>query len=149
MAAFLALCACAVHAGIDDLDWLAGCWAYEGRNAGSGEQWMAPAGGTMFGLSRTVSGGRTVAYEYLRIVEEEDGTLALIASPSGQATARFAMLSMAEREVVFSNPEHDFPQRIIYRLGDDGALLGRVEGIVDGQERAANFPMRRTRCAGE
>ncbi len=100
----------------------------------------------MLGMSRTVSGGKTVAFEYLRIIEEENGWISLIASPSGQETARFRMVSMSANDVVFENPEHDFPQRIIYRLTDDGKLLGRIEGVVDGTERVADFPMTRTNC---
>ena len=56
------------------------------------------------------------------------------------------MLSLTEYEVVFENPDHDFPQRIIYRLGDNGALLGRIEGNSEGQEVAVDFPMTRTKC---
>ena len=134
------------RAAVADLQWLAGCWSQDGREAGSVEQWTAPAGGTMLGMSRTVSGGKTVAFEYLRIVEQEDGWFGLIASPSGQETARFKMVGISENEVVFENKEHDFPQRIVYRLIGNGKLLGRIEGIVDGAERGADFPMTRTNC---
>jgi hypothetical protein len=53
---------------------------------------------------------------------------------------------MDTNEVVFENPEHDFPQRIIYRLIANGKLLGRIEGVVDGTERSADFPMTRSDC---
>jgi hypothetical protein len=134
------------RADVADLQWLAGCWSQDGQAAGSVEQWMAPAGGTMLGMNRTVSGGKTVAFEYLRIVEEEGGWIVLIASPSGQETARFNMVSMSENDVVFENKEHDFPQRIIYRLVASGKLLGRIEGVIDGAERSADFPMTRADC---
>ena len=103
----------------------------------------------MLGMSRIVSGGKTVAFEYLRIVEEEDGWIGLVASPSGQETARFNLVSMSTTEVIFENPEHDFPQRIMYRLTSDGNLLGRIEGTVNGTERAVDFPMTRTKCGNE
>ncbi len=134
------------RADVADLQWLAGCWSQDGQEAGSVEQWTAPAGGTMLGMNRTVSGGKTVAFEYLRIVEEEGGWIVLIASPSGQETARFNMVSMSENDVVFENKEHDFPQRIIYRLVASGKLLGRIEGVIDGAERSADFPMTRADC---
>lgn len=37
------------HADVADLQWLAGCWSQDGREAGLVEQWTAPAGGTMLG----------------------------------------------------------------------------------------------------
>lgn len=60
-------------ASVADLAWLAGCWASVGGEAGSGEQWTAPAGKTLLGVSRTVIDSRTVAYEFVRIRETEAG----------------------------------------------------------------------------
>lgn len=136
----------ALPATVEDLGWLSGCWAAVNQEPGSGEQWMPPAGSTMFGVSRSVRNGETVAFEFIRIVEQEDGGLQFIASPSGQSTASFSMLSMGDREVIFENPDHDFPQRIIYRLMSDEDLLGRIEGTIDGKERAIDFPMKKIDC---
>jgi hypothetical protein len=136
----------AAHADLSDLKWMVGCWAQDGQDPGSVELWIAPVGGSMLGMNRTVTDGRTVAFEYLRIVEREDGGITLVASPSGQETARFQLVSMSEREVTFENPDHDFPQRIIYRLIDRSRLHGRIEGLIDGEERSADFPMTRMQC---
>ncbi|MCB1009826.1 MAG: hypothetical protein KDB94_13155, partial [Acidobacteria bacterium] len=46
-------------ARVEALAWLAGCWAPDGGESGSVEQWTAPAGGTMLGLSRTIRNGTT------------------------------------------------------------------------------------------
>ncbi len=130
---------------VADLGWLAGCWSSDGREAESGEQWMAPAGGTMLGVARTVRDSKTVAYEFLRI-QEKDGTLVYVASPSGQSTTEFPLERITEDEVVFANPEHDFPQRIAYRRASDTSLLARIEGTVDGELRGIDFPMTRVAC---
>lgn len=134
------------RADVSSLDWMTGCWALIGQDVGSIEQWSGPAGGTMLGFSRVVSDGETIAFEYLRIVEEGSDSLVLIASPSGQDTVRFEMIETTNNKIVFENAEHDFPQRIIYRLDDDGNLLGRIEGLVNGVPRTADFPMTRASC---
>ena len=136
----------ALPAYITDLAWLSGCWAATDQDTGSGEQWMPPAGGTMLGMSRTVSDGETVAFEFIRIVSTGDGGLVFIASPSGQNTTGFALVSVTDHEVIFENPDHDFPQRIIYRLLSDEDLLGRVEGTINGTARAIDFPLKKTVC---
>lgn len=129
--------------GIDGLSWLAGCWS-QTRAEGSGEEhWMTPAGGTMLGMSRTVRNGRTTEHEFLQI-RDANGALAYIARPSGQAEATFPLKSQTPNEVVFENPAHDFPQRVIYRRTADGTLAARIEGTVNGQPRARDFPF--TRC---
>ena len=131
---------------ISNLTWLSGCWAYDDQDSGSGEYWMPPAGGTMLAVSRSVRDGRTVAFEYLRISADDEHSLTLFASPSGQSHGQFYLASLTDKEIVFENPEHDFPQRIIYRLRDNDRLLGRIEGQTDGQPVAVDFPMTRRDC---
>ena len=133
-------------ADISRLGWMSGCWAYDGAEPGSGEYWMPPVGGTMFAVSRSIRDSRTVAFEYLRIEESGDGSLTLFASPSGQSPARFDMVSLTNNEVVFENSEHDFPQRIIYRLAQDSRLIGRIEGQSNGQLKSIEFPMSKINC---
>ena len=98
----------ALPGAIDDLAWLSGCWESSNQEPGSAEHWMLPAGGTMIGMNRSVRGGKTVAFEFMRIVEEEDGGLEFIASPSGQNTTGFTMTNVTNREVIFENPDHVF-----------------------------------------
>lgn len=138
------------HAGEDlvsGLKWMSGCWANMEGEAGTGEQWTAPAGRSMLGMSRTVRGGVMVAFEFLRITQGGDGKVVLVASPSGQQPATFALQSLSRHEVVFENPDHDFPQRVIYRRMSGTRLTGRVEGIVDGALRSIDFPMKKADCA--
>ncbi|UGQ46290.1 DUF6265 family protein [Massilia endophytica] len=147
LAALLAsACMQAGAASVDQLGWLAGCWASEGGEPGSGEQWMAPAGGTMLGTARTVKGGKTVAWEFVQIRALDDGRLAYVAKPHNQAEAAFPLRSVTENEVVFEAPEHDFPQRIIYRREGSERLHARIEGTVKGKLKGIDFPLRRTAC---
>ena len=48
---------------VDRLSWLSGCWTQPRGNGLVEEQWMAPRGGSMLGMSRTVIGGKTVEYD--------------------------------------------------------------------------------------
>jgi hypothetical protein len=100
----------------------------------------------MLGMSRTVRDGATVAFEFLRITEDENGKVFLVALPSGQQSTTFALLSQSDNEAVFENPEHDFPQRVIYRLMPGNLLVGRIEGTVNGTARNVDFPMKKTDC---
>ncbi len=135
-----------VDVSIDRLAWLSGCWASDGGDAGSEEHWMQPAAGAMLGMNRTVRQRQTVAFEFLRIYENEGNSLTLHSSPSQQSSASFQLVSISQNEVIFENPEHDFPHRILYRLVAPDHLLGRIEGISKGEFRAIDFPMTRKSC---
>lgn len=133
-------------ASVENLAWLAGCWASVGAEDGSGEQWTVPAGKTMLGVSRMVRDSKTVAYEFLLIRETEAGEIEYVAKPSGQTGASFLMVRLSEGEVVFENLGHDFPQRISYSLKTGGNLEARIEGEVKGEIRTVDFPMKRVDC---
>lgn len=129
---------------LSDLAWIAGCWE-GGESSKYAEQWMSPDGGTMLGMSRTVAGDKTVAFEFLRIHQEADG-IYYTSIPSGQTLTSFKLIKFDAQSVVFENPDHDFPQRIIYRLDKDGGLMASNEGMSKGALQRADFPMRRATC---
>jgi hypothetical protein len=99
----------------------------------------------MIGMGRTVAGGETAEFEFLRI-EEREGRLFYVALPSGQKETAFGAIEIADSTVLFENPEHDFPRRIRYRLLPDGSLLARIEGEMGGSLRAVDYPMKRIPC---
>ena len=66
--------------------------------------------------------------------------------PSGQNETTFSLVSSTEGSLVFENPGHDFPQRIMYRSISTDQIIGRAEGSVSGSLRGIDFPMSRIPC---
>jgi Domain of unknown function (DUF6265) len=130
-------------APVDQLAWLAGTWSFERNGRTVTEHWLAPAGGTMLGVSRTIAGGRTIEYEFIVLRADESGQISYLAKPSGQPEAVFKLVRTSATDVVFENLAHDFPQRISYALQPDGSLLAAIEGTHNGQARRVEFPYRR------
>jgi hypothetical protein len=146
LAAVAGFNAAAAEPEIGRLAWLAGCWQSESAEPGSGEQWTPLAGGTMLGMSRTVRHGRTVEFEFMQLRHIADGRLAFIAMPPGRDPTVFPLLRIADHEAVFENPNHDFPQRVVYARDGVTGLRARIEGQVDGALQVVEFPMRRVSC---
>lgn len=117
---------------------MAGDWQTERGKAMIDEHWSHPAGGTMMGMSRTVAGGRTVEFEFLRIEERADGIF-YVAQPNGGPPTDFKLVTLEKQRATFENLQHDFPQRIIYEKRADGSLLARIEGDVGGKLNAVEF----------
>ena len=131
---------------IDRAGWLAGCWEQRTANRVTLEMWMPPAGGLMLGASRTTAGAATREFEQLRIVATGD-TLVYTALPSGQREAAFRSTAVTDTALVFENPAHDFPRKIIYRRVGADSVVARVEGPgPNNTTRGFDIRMRRASC---
>lgn len=127
------------------LAFMAGCWELRTPTRVTHEQWMAPLGGVMLGMSRTVVRDAAREWEFLRLAVT-DGVVIYLAQPGGRPATPFPASVVTDSSVTFSNPAHDFPQRILYRrLGAD-SLMARIEGDTGGQVKGMNFPMKRVVC---
>lgn len=125
-----------------DLSWMVGDWqTAPGGRAQIEEHWTQAAGGTMIGMGRTVAGDKTVEFEYLRIEQRADGIF-YVAHPKGQSPGTdFKLTRASATEVMFENPQHDFPKRIMYRKGADDTLTATVDG--GEASKAQTFSYRR------
>jgi len=154
LAALLTVCCCMAAASqvpvqqLSSLTWLAGCWGSSdaAKNMTMSEQWMRPEGGMMLGMGRTVKNSKAVDWEYIRI-EQRSNELYFVVRPRGNSEeTTFKAIKLSSREVVFENAEHDFPQRVIYRLTLSGVLAARIEGVENGKPNGIDFPMNRESC---
>lgn len=116
---------------VDQLNWMAGSWS----------------GGMMLGLHRDLLPDGDVFFEYLRIETTPEG-IVYVASPRGGKSTNFRLLESKGRRVVFHNPGHDFPQRVIYELRDAGRLCARIEGEREGREAATEWCWTRVDASG-
>jgi len=118
---------------LNDLAWMAGSWVgTSARGIEMEEHWTAPKGNSMIGVHRDVVKGRTLLFEFLRI-EQQGDRLVYLSMPNGRSPATpFPLKEASGQRVVFENPAHDFPQRIIYwKEGTD--LRARIEGTLNGK----------------
>jgi hypothetical protein len=125
---------------MDDLAWMAGRWSGESKGTAMEEHWTDAKGGLMLGLHREVAASGRASFEFLRIAADGEG-VAYLASPMGREATSFPLVSAsaAGKRAVFENPDHDFPQRIIYWLGEDAMLHARVETIENGAENGMEW----------
>ena len=113
-------------ATLGDLKWMTGHWAATVRGVAMEEVWLAPEAGVMLSMHRDVRKDGRASFEFARIAETKDG-IVFLAQPGGRPPTPFRLVESSARRVVFANPEHDYPQRIIY-WRDGAKLCARVEG---------------------
>jgi len=127
---------------IDQLDWMTGTWAQVKESETVRESWLGPQGKLMVAVNLRHSSRRGTAFEFLRITETAAG-LSYFGSPQGKAPVEFKVKEIGEKKVTFENPTHDFPQRILYWIATDGAMHARIEGSIQGKERAMEWRFER------
>lgn len=121
---------------ISQIAWLTGKWRSEKAGRLIDEQWMAPAGGVMLGMARTVERGRTVAVVFEQIREGPGGDLFYISQAGGTKQSTFKSVRISATEVVFLNQLQEFPQSISYLLSSTGTLQVIIEGTgEDGDQK--------------
>lgn len=135
------LAAAATTATVADLGWMAGTWVQERNGVTTREVWLSPMGGAMAGLTQTNRAGRPVQIEYASITTSDKGPV-FTAIVGGQGPTAFILKPGSTDTLVFENPQHDFPQRVIYRRCE-ADLCARIEGAMDGKPASMDWRYRR------
>lgn len=125
---------------LDSLSWMLGDWRQEAEGTVFTERWRLAEDGTMMGTaaSRSDDGSAIHQQEVMSLVMVS-GVPVYRADPEGDGSfVEFTLIACDERSAVFENPDHDFPQRLAYRLNDAGGLDASVTDL-DGQGFELNF----------
>jgi hypothetical protein len=99
----------------------------------------------MVGVARSVRGEVAVGHELL-VLQSVDGRIVFTAYPSGQQPTDFEVVASDQGLLRVENPDHDFPQKLEYRLhGSDSLVAGVFAGAGDPFP-AFEVPYARGKC---
>ncbi|HEX6037285.1 DUF6265 family protein [Longimicrobium sp.] len=111
------------------LAFMSGCWRGTGADSTTIEEtWTAADADAMLATTRYLRDGRVRGWEFSRIHADSAGQIVLTPYPDGAPAAPFRLEMTTEGTAVFSNPENDFPQNIIYRGDGETILAVRLDG---------------------
>ncbi len=108
------------------------------------ERWTGAEGARMYALARSFNGKRLTSFEFLRIEPAQTG-YAYVAQPGGGAPTAFKLTEQSDQRAVFTNPAHDFPQRIEY-FRDAAGLHALVSGPPSPGESPQRLDFQPGRC---
>ena len=133
------------QAAPSSLDWMSGAWRTATDPVASGpafteEVWSSVQGQMLIGYSRTIARFRVDFFEYMRIARDQDGTTTLYVLGEAGPAVPFRLVRSGQREAVFENRAHDYPQRIAYRR--EGNQLTGTISLADGT-RSRSWAYRR------
>jgi hypothetical protein len=119
---------------------LPGLWESTG-NIRLFEEWWLPDDSTLVGRSFSVNGTDTLLLETMEL-SQRSGQWTFWATPvtqnQGGRSIPFRSTDATD-SMVFENPGHDYPNRIVYRLQADTLLHTRTENMAGNKPKTFTF----------
>ena len=126
---------------------LAGLWKMGSDTKSFYEQWHWVSSEEIAGKSYKLKEKDTIVFENTRIKNQagQISYLSRVKNQNGGKEIPFKLLTSANQTLVFENPTHDFPQRIIYEFISADSLHAWIEGIHNGKKEREDYFYSRSR----
>ena len=130
---------------LDELNWLLGEWEQRSKESLFVEKWSKTNDNKFSGNSYMIQNNDTVFTEQisLEISNNELQYKTNVNNQNNLETICFTLISNKNKEYVFENKLHDFPQRIVYKKNGKDSLNAYIEGKVEGVYKKEEFNMKR------
>ena len=133
------------HEKIKKAAWLVGTWENESPQGKLAETWNKTNDSTFNGHSYFVKGSDTLHLESITLSQRGD-VMTYTPTVQGQNNNKpveFRMTSATDKQMVFENPNHDFPKKIIYNQINPDSLVAEISGVQQGKASMEKYPMKK------
>jgi hypothetical protein len=109
------------------------------------EQWKKLDENTLVNRAFKVAGPDTTWLETVRLEQRGNAInyISTVANENEGKPVSFTLIDASNDHFTFSNPSHDFPQRIIYHFVAKDSLHAWIEGKYNGKEGRKDFYYKR------
>ncbi len=128
-------------------DWLLGNWENKSDDGHLLESWKKVNDSLYHGESYFIKGKDTLHFEKIQMKQKGEA-LFYIATVKGQNNDKpvtFIHNDTIEKQLVFENPKHDFPQKIVYSLITEDSIVIQISGIQQGKPSSEQFSMKKSK----
>lgn len=111
-------------------EWLIGQWENTSKEGVVTENWSKPNDSTFVAGSFFIKEKDTLHFEKI-VLNEKEGELVYETTIQGQNNDKpisFPLISETENELVFENPQNDYPQKIKYQRNSKTAITIFISG---------------------
>jgi hypothetical protein len=114
---------------IRQLDWLEGKWSGDIQGKPFEAIYSSPEGGVILSQSKELNENSPCFFEFEKF-EAFDDAVIMTPYPGGEKSVPFRLIDYKStvKKAHFRNPEHDFPNDIIYEMPEPDRLLFTVSG---------------------
>ena len=125
--------------GIEQFSWLTGKWAGTDDDTDFFEEWETIKGTSMNGRGGAIVGPDTVFSERIKMEQRGDDIFYTPSVSENGGAVDFKFTGLKNDSIIFENPAHDFPQRIVYFRQSDEKLYACIDGLENGKYNRLEF----------
>ncbi len=128
-------------------DWLLGQWENKSDEGNLLEIWEKKNDSIYVGESYFIKGKDTLHSEKIELQQKGENLLyvSTIKGQNNDKPVTFIHNDTIEKQLVFENPKHDFPQKIAYSKITKDSIVIQISGIQQGKPSSERFSMKKTK----
>jgi hypothetical protein len=129
------------YSQLEKAKWFLGYWENVTKEFIAKEIWTQKNDSVLFAESFITVAKDTVFYEKVDLTERNDSLFYIVSvrDQNQEKPVSFYLTKATENQMVFENPKHDFPNKIVYTKITSDSLVATIYG----SKKSEVFPMKR------
>ncbi|RTZ05611.1 hypothetical protein EKL98_06715 [Flavobacterium bomense] len=126
-------------------NWILGNWENKSVDGNLSETWKKVNDSTFEAQSYFIKEKDTLHFESI-ILQQKGEELTYSTMVKGQnedKAVAFKLTTTTEKQLVFENPKHDYPQKIIYSQINPDSMVTKISGIQQGKPSSEQYSMKK------
>lgn len=130
---------------IKTANWLLGKWNTKIADGDLSENWKQLNDSTFQAESFFIKGKDTLHSESITLQQKKEELFynATVKGQNENKAITFKLTSKTEKQLIFENPKHDYPQKITYTLINKDSLVASISGVQLGKTSSEKYGMKR------
>ena len=130
---------------INKANWLVGRWENNSKEGNLSEFWTKTNDSTFHGESYFVIEKDTVFGEKIELMQRGKDVIyeVSVADQNNEKPVPFKLTKSSDTEMIWENPTHDFPNKIVYQKVGKDSLVAQIFGTKDGKSKTEVFRMKK------
>jgi hypothetical protein len=126
-------------------NWLLGTWENKSSEGNLSEIWKKVNDSTFQAQSYFIKEKDTLHFEFITLQQkgEELTYSAAVRGQNNDKPVAFKLTTETEKQLIFENPKHDYPQKISYTQITPDSLVAKISGIQQGKPSSETFSMKK------
>jgi len=127
--------------------WLLGNWENNSVDGNLSETWKKVNDSTFNGQSYFIKAKDTLHFEIIQLKQkgEELFYVSTIKGQNNDKPITFKLTNTTEKQLVFINTKHDYPQKVSYTKITNDSLVIQISGIQQGKPSSERFSMKKSK----